>query len=92
VHQGERTLEAAFALGEELRAAGLAVVLHAGGGSFKSQMKKADASGARVALIVGEDELQAAAVAVKPLRDARPQERVARGALARRLNEILKGS
>src|SRR5512134_358545 len=46
LHQGPGTLELAFAVGEELRAAGLAVVLHAGGGSFKAQMKKADASGA----------------------------------------------
>ncbi len=92
VHQGAGTMEYAFALGEELRAAGFAVVLHAGGGSFKSQMKKADASGAALALIVGEDELRAGAVTVKPLRDARPQQQVARAALASRLHEILKGS
>jgi histidyl-tRNA synthetase len=92
VYQGEGTLDYAFTLGEELRAAGHAVVLHAGGGAFKSQMKKADASGAALALILGEDELKAAAVTVKPLRDARPQERIGRGELARRLAEILKGS
>jgi histidyl-tRNA synthetase len=92
VYQGEGTLDYAFALGEELRAAGHAVLLHAGGGGFKTQMKKADASGAALALIVGEDELGAAAVTVKPLRDARPQQRVGRGDLARRLTEILKGS
>jgi histidyl-tRNA synthetase len=92
VHQGAGTLEYAFALGEELRAAGFAVVLHAGGGSFKSQMKRADASGAALALIVGEDELKAAAVSVKPLRDARPQQRVARAALAAQLADFLKGS
>ncbi len=92
VHQGEGALGYAFTLGEELRAAGHAVVLHAGGGGLKSQMKKADASGARLALIIGEDELKAAAVTVKPLRDARPQQRLARGDLARRLAEILKGS
>jgi len=92
VHQGEGTLEYAFTLGEELRAAGFSVVLHAGGGSFKSQMKKADASGAALALIVGEDELEAAAVTVKPLRDARPQQQVARAALAARLPDFLKGS
>jgi histidyl-tRNA synthetase len=68
------------------------VVLHAGGGNFKSQMKKADASGAALALIVGEDELEAAAVTMKPLRDARPQERVGRAELARRMTEILKGT
>jgi histidyl-tRNA synthetase len=92
VHQGAGTLEVAFALAEELRAAGHAVVLHAGGGGFKSQMKKADASGAALALIVGEDELKAAAVTVKPLRDARPQQSVGRGELVRRLTEFLKGS
>jgi histidyl-tRNA synthetase len=91
-YQGEGTLPYAFTLAEELRAAGHAVVLHAGGGGFKSQMKKADASGAVLALIVGEDELKASAVTVKPLRDARAQERIARGALARRLQELLKGS
>lgn len=91
LHQGEGALEHAFALGEELRAAGYAVVLHAGGGGFKSQMKKADASGAGLALIVGEDELRAGTVAVKPLREARPQQAVARGALVVRLAELLKG-
>ena len=92
VHHGEGPLPYAFTLAEELRAAGLAVVLHAGAGNIKAQMKKADASGALLALIVGEDELKAAAVTVKPLRDARPQERAPRDALAGRLQEILKGS
>jgi histidyl-tRNA synthetase len=59
---------------EVLRAAGLSVVLHAAGkeawGSMKSQFKKADASGARHALIFGADELARGEVAVKPLRDA----------------------
>jgi len=55
---------------ERLREAGVAVQLHAGGGSMKSQFKKADASQARVALIFGADELATDAVAVKPLRDA----------------------
>ncbi|BAL96094.1 histidine--tRNA ligase [Rubrivivax gelatinosus] len=55
---------------EALRAAGVAVQLHVGGGSMKSQFKKADASGARHALIFGGDELARGEVAVKPLRDA----------------------
>jgi histidyl-tRNA synthetase len=92
VFQGEGTLASAFALGEELRAAGHAVVLHAGGGSFKSQMRKADASGAQVALIIGEDELKAAAVTVKPLREAREQQRVPRAGLAARFADLLKGT
>jgi histidyl-tRNA synthetase len=47
---------------------GFAIQLHCGGGSFKSQMKKADGSGAPIALIVGDDEAAANAVSVKPLR------------------------
>ncbi|HEY1398884.1 histidine--tRNA ligase [Roseateles sp.] len=53
---------------EALRAEGVAVQMHAGGGSFKSQFKKADASGARFALVFGPDELARGEVAVKPLR------------------------
>jgi len=60
---------------EQLREAGLSVILHCGGGSLKSQMKKADASGARYAVIVGEDEAGANVVSVKPLREAAQQVR-----------------
>jgi len=66
-------LPVAITVVEALRAAGLAVVLHAAGkdgqGSMKSQFKKADASHARHALVFGADELAAGQVAVKPLRD-----------------------
>jgi len=79
VHQGEGTLEYAFAAADALRSAGHAVVLHAGGGSFKSQMKKADASGAWVALIVGEDELRAGEISAKALRRPEDQRRIGRG-------------
>jgi histidyl-tRNA synthetase len=58
---------------EQLRDAGLAVILHCGGGSFKSQMKRADASGARYAVIVGDDEARAGVLSVKPLREAAQQ-------------------
>jgi len=78
LYQGEGTLEYAFALSEELRALGFRILLHAGGGGFKSQMKRADASGAAYALIVGEDELKAGDVAVKPLRSDQVQTRVKR--------------
>jgi len=91
LHQGEGTLEFAFALSDALRAAGFSIVRHAGGGGLKAQMKKADASGAALALIVGEDELRAGEVTVKPLRHGRAQVRVARSALARRMPEFLKG-
>jgi len=61
-------LPQAFVALETLRAAGVAVQMHAGGGSFKSQFKKADASGARFALVFGADELARGEVSVKPLR------------------------
>jgi len=67
VHAGEAASREAWRLGERLRDAGLACVLGAGG-SFKSQMKKADASAARFAIILGDDEIAAGKVAVKPLR------------------------
>ncbi len=51
-----------------LRAQGVSVLMHAGGGSMKSQFKRADASGAAFALIFGADELAAQQVAIKPLR------------------------
>jgi len=79
VHQGEGTLEYAFMVADALRSAGHAVVLHGGGGSFKSQMKKADASGAWLALIVGEDEVRAGEISVKALRSAGDQRRIGRG-------------
>jgi histidyl-tRNA synthetase len=58
---------------ETLRAAGVRVLQHAGGhdgpGSMKSQFKRADASGARYALVFGPDELAQGQVTVKALRD-----------------------
>ena len=63
-----------MALLEQLRDHGIAVQMHAAGrdglGSMKAQFKRADASGARFALVFGADELAQGLVAVKPLRDA----------------------
>jgi histidyl-tRNA synthetase len=55
---------------DALRAAGVSVQMNAGGGSMKAQFKRADASGARHALIFGAEELAQGLVGVKPLRDA----------------------
>ncbi|WP_256080250.1 histidine--tRNA ligase [Massilia sp. YIM B04103] len=72
VHQGEEAQMQSFVLAERLRDAGLDVVLHCaattGPGSFKSQMKKADASGAAFAVIMGEDEVANKTASVKALR------------------------
>ncbi|MCH8618831.1 histidine--tRNA ligase [Undibacterium sp. TS12] len=72
VHQGEEAQMQAMVLGERLRDAGLDVVLHCatatGVGSFKSQMKKADGSGAAYAVIIGEDEASNNTVSIKEMR------------------------
>ncbi|MEY3651349.1 MAG: histidyl tRNA synthetase [Pseudomonadota bacterium] len=67
VNVGELAEAQAVVIAEQLRDAGLSVIVHAGGGSFKSQMKKADRSGAKYALILGDDEVQAQLIAVKPM-------------------------
>jgi histidyl-tRNA synthetase len=68
VHAGANAQALAWRVAETLRDAGLAVVLNAGAGSFKSQMKKADASGAQYALLIGDDEAASGTVGMKPLR------------------------
>jgi histidyl-tRNA synthetase len=73
VHAGERGSSLARRVAETLRDHGASIVLNAGGGSFKSQMKRADASGARLAVIVGDDEASANSVAIKPLREGGDQ-------------------
>jgi len=70
LHQGGGTLLAALRAAEGLRDAGLEVILHAGEASLKSQMKRADASGAEYAVIVGEAEAAEGKAMVKALRAA----------------------
>ncbi len=77
VHQGDAADKVAPAVAEQLRDAGLNVVLHCGGGGFKAQMKKADASGARFAVIIGDNEAEAGTVTLKSLRVAAEQRTVA---------------
>ena len=75
VRQGAAAERYGARVAEQLRDGGLAVALHCGGGSFKSQMRRADASSARYAVIVGDDEAAAGVVSVKPLREAAQQVR-----------------
>jgi histidyl-tRNA synthetase len=72
---GEAAAAAAPALAERLRDAvpGLKLLSHCGGGSFKSQFKKADKSGAQLALILGDEEAAAGTVSCKPLRSGGEQ-------------------
>ncbi len=80
----------AVALSEQLRDAmpGLRLSLHCGGGSLKSQFKRADRSGAELALVLGEAEWARGAVAVKPLRGGGEQSEIARDELATRLQAM----
>ena len=75
VNVGEIAEAKAFTLAETLRNQGLSVLLHAGGGSFKSQMKKADRSGARYAAIFGDDEAALDELSLKPLLENNAQTR-----------------
>ncbi len=68
VHQGDAAQRRAARLAESLRDAGISTLVHAGTGSFKSQFKRADASGAQIAVILGGDELASGAASVKMLR------------------------
>ena len=84
---GRRRCRRRCAACETLRAAGLSVLMHAAGadgwGSMKAQFRRADASGARYALVFGDDELARGEVAVKPLRDAAAPQRPVRPGRAR---------
>ncbi len=86
---GDGTRERAFALAEELRDGieGIRVEMNLGGGSFKSQLKRADKSAANYALILGEQELSEGCIGLKPLRSNEEQESIALDNLA----SVLKG-
>lgn len=89
---GDEVTAAAIVLAESLRSAlpGMTIVSHCGGGSFKSQMKKADRSGARYAVIFGGNELASGKVGLKPLRSNDAQSEVAQSELAFVLAAALK--
>ena len=75
VHQGEEAARLAFRVAEGLRDQGIDVLQHCGGGSFKSQMKKADSSGASFAVIIGDDEASTGEVQLKSLRQVGIEQR-----------------
>ena len=91
---GAGTQTRAFSLAEELRDAvdGIRVEMSLGGGSFKSQMKRADKSGATYALILGEQELGEGRIGLKPLRSGDDQESIALDQLASVLRKKLNGA
>ncbi|GEA05696.1 histidine--tRNA ligase [Alteromonas sp. KUL42] len=65
------------------------VMMHCGGGNFKKQLKRADKTGARLALLLGSDEMQSRVVGVKPLRDGQEQVTVSFDALSDKVVEML---
>jgi len=67
----------------------LELVVHAGAGSFKSQMRKADKSGARIALILGETEIEAGTIAVKFLREEKAQTDILQSDIVAQLASLL---
>ncbi|HEY8386238.1 MAG TPA: histidine--tRNA ligase [Porticoccaceae bacterium] len=80
-----------FAVAEELRnrCPRLRMVAHSGGGNFKNQLKKADRSGARLALIMGEDEAATGSLTVKFLREDRPQQTLPIAAVVELIDGLL---
>ena len=75
VHQGDEAARLAFRVAEGLRDQGIDVLQQCGGGSFKSQMKKADSSGASFAVIIGDDEASTGEVQLKSLRQVGIEQR-----------------
>jgi histidyl-tRNA synthetase len=91
VMRGENSIARAQQLAEMIRdhMPRLGLVVHAGGGSFKSQMRKADKSGARIALILGETEIEAGTVAVKFLREEKAQAEIMQTDIVTQLASLL---
>jgi len=81
--------ELGVSYGEQLRDAGLDVLSNCGQGSLKKQMRRADASGAFVAVIVGDDERSQGTVSIKPLRSQGQQMSVPAHALVEEVQKIL---
>src|SRR6478735_4465743 len=93
--QGDAAQRAALVLAERLRDAlpGRGIVVHCGSAKFKTQFRRADESGARLALIVGDDELARGVIALKPLRGAEStQSEYPVAELAARVDEFFRRS
>ncbi|ORU90675.1 MAG: histidine--tRNA ligase [Cycloclasticus sp. symbiont of Poecilosclerida sp. M] len=92
VHQGELAKKRALSMAESLREAlpDSRIVLHCGEGSMKSQFKKADKTGARLAIILAEQEIEQAQVGIKFLREDKEQVQLGQNELNDFLNKILK--
>ncbi len=90
ISDGTAALERALVLADELRdhIPGLRIQMHCGGGKLGNQFKKADKSGARFALVIGEEELNNQMVGIKFLRENLPQKMVKQSDLVDKMREI----
>ena len=90
VMAGKDAVKTGFKLAERLRdqMPALQLMVHCGGGSFKSQLRKADKSGADYALILGDDEVARNTVIIKPLREDSEQYEVSRDKLVYEINRL----
>ncbi|MYA53918.1 MAG: histidine--tRNA ligase [Dehalococcoidia bacterium] len=90
VHAGEEGARGAVRAGADLRAAGFVTLLGESGRSFRAQLRRANGSGARFAVIIGEDEAARGVAALKDLREEGEQEDVPLGEVAARLGRELR--
>ncbi len=93
VMAGAEAVKSGSLLAERLRdeMPGLKLMLHCGGGSFKSQLRKADKSGAEYALILGADEVSRNTVLIKPLRSDAAQYEIPQDKLAEEITRLMGG-
>lgn len=91
VMAGESAVKTGFQLAERLRdqVPSLRLTMHCGGGSFKSQLRKADKSGADYALILGPDEVVGNTILIKPLREERDQYEISQNKLAEEITRLI---
>ncbi len=89
ISEGKEGLIQALKLAESIRDAEYHVITHTAGGSFKNQFKKADKSGARLALILGSDEITQQKVSIKDLRKEAEQITVSQSDVNQYLNSCL---
>ena len=92
VLMGDKAVTEGFQIAEKLRSEipQLGLQVNCGGGSFKSQFKKADKSGARYALVLGDDELKKGIISLKPLRDKQDQKELPLQSLSDSIRPLLK--
>ena len=92
VLMGDQAVTEGFQIAEQLRSEipQLGLQVNCGGGSFKSQFKKADKSGARYALVLGDDELKKGIISLKPLRDKQDQKELPLQSLSDSIRPLLK--